>query len=153
MIDNNVRIVFKINLGALQLPSDYLTIYKILFANDVSKSPIILALIQKLCIRTRVKTTFKDEDDGQDELLIYWKYNANFSTLPKFESKLLSVYDEREDREFKLLNQDKDFKLIGTNTVSVLSHPQQLCLKYLLDRYVDREQTSHKIPASFAVNN
>ena len=38
MTDNYVRIVIKINLGVLLLPKDYLTIYKVLFA-DISKTP------------------------------------------------------------------------------------------------------------------
>ena len=153
MKNYNVRIVIHIHLFALLSPKDHLIISKILFANDVNKSPDLLALIHKLCMKTRVKMTFKDEDDGQDELLIYWKNDSSFTTFPRFESKLFSVYNEREDnRQFKLLNQNKHFQLIGTNTVSVLSRPAQLWLKYQLDEYLNHEQTSQKIPASFTAN-
>ena len=152
IVDNNVRIVIHINLAALLSPKDHLTISKILFANDVNKSPNILALIHKVCVKTRVKMTFKGEDD-QYEILIFWKYDANFTTFPRFESDLISVYEEKEDcREFKLLNQNKQFQLIGTNTVSVLSRPEQLWLKYRFNQYLDRAQTSHKMPAELASN-
>ena len=120
---------------------EYLTIQKILFANDVIKSPAdLLASIHKLCVKSKVKMTFKNEDD-KDELLIYWRYDPNLTTLPSFEADLISVYDEKEDsRKFKLLNQDKNFKLIGTNTIRVLSPPELLYLKHTLDQYIDRKK-------------
>lgn len=141
----NVRtVIIKLNLGLLT-PKDYLTIQKILFANDVNKSPNLLVLIHKLCVKTRVKTTFKDEDD-QDELLIYWKYDPNLATLPRFESDLISVIDEKENsRKFKSLNRDNYFRLIGTNTVRVLSPPELMYIKHQLDEYVYRKKSFNEV--------
>lgn len=138
----NVRtVIIKLNLGFL-LPKYHLVINKILFANDVklNKSPDLLVLIHRLCIRTRVKMTFKDEDE-KDELLIFWRFFPNLTTLPHFESDLISVINEKDDsRKFKFLNQNKNFKLIGTNTVSVLSPPELLYLKHTMDQYLNRKK-------------
>ena len=119
-----------------------MTVYKILFAKDV-KSPNILALIHKLCVKTRVKTTFNDD---QDQILIYWKIDANFTTLPSFESDIINLYNEKEDaRKFKQLNRDSYYKLIGTNTVTVLSPPELMYLKHQLDEYVNRKKPYNEV--------
>ena len=141
MKDNNVRtVIIKLNLGLLT-PKDYLTIQKILFANDVklNKSLTILTLIHRLCIRTRIKMTFKNGDD-QDEILIFWKYDPNLATLPRFESDLISVYQEKKERKYNLLNQNKSFRLIGTNTVRLLSPPELMYLRTQIINFIDRKK-------------
>ena len=126
------RICIHIRLSSLLLPKDYLTIYKLLFAKE--KTPNLRTLILKLCIGTRLKTTLK-ENDNEDELLIYFQYDPSLATLPRFESDLISVYQEKKDRKYKILNQDKSFRLIGTNTVRVLSPPELFYLKKQLSDY------------------
>ena len=138
MTDNNVRIVIKINLGELFTPTDSQTVYKLLFA-DINKSLNIQALIHKMCIKTRTKMTLKD-DDNQDEVLIYWKLDSNLATLPRFQSDLISLYEEKKDREFKLLDKNNMYRLIGTNTVRGLSPPELFYLKKQLSDYIDRKK-------------
>ena len=130
------RICILIRLGSLLLPKDYLTIYKIFFAKE--KTPNLRTLILKLCIGTRLKTTLK-ENDNEDELLIYWGYDKNLTTLPRFESELISLYEQGEDRKYNLLNQDKSFRLIGTNTVRLLSPPELMYLRTQLESYIERK--------------
>ena len=137
MTDNNVRIVIKINLGELFTPTDSQTVYKLLFA-DINKSLNIQALIHKMCIKTRTKMTLKDDDN--QEVLIYWKLDSNLATLPRFQSDLISLYEEKKDREFKLLDKNNMYRLIGTNTVRGLSPPELFYLKKQLSDYIDRKK-------------
>ena len=139
MRDNNVRIVIKINLGELLTPTDFQTVYKMLFADNANKMQNIQALIHKNCIKTRTKMTLKDDDD-KDEILIYYRYSPNLTTLRSFESNLLSLYHEKEDkRKFNLLDHNTNYRLIGTNTVRVLSAPELFYLKKQLSDYIDRK--------------
>ena len=53
--------------------------------------------------------TLKDDEDT-DEILIFWRYDDNFTTLPRFESEFIgSLYQQRIDRKFDLLSKDKTF--------------------------------------------
>ena len=131
------RICIHIRLSSLLLPKDYLTIYKLLFAKE--KTPNLRTLILKLCIGTRLKTTLK-ENDNEDELLIYFQYDPSLATLPRFESDLISVYQEKKDRKYKILNKDKSFRLIGTNTVRLLSPPELMYLRTQLENYIERKK-------------
>ena len=97
MTDNNVRFVIRINLSELLTPTDFQTVYKLLFT-DINKTQNIQALIHKICIKTRTKMTLND-DDNQDEILVYWKYNPNLVSLRSFESNLLGLYHEKKDRK------------------------------------------------------
>ena len=132
-----IRFCILIRLSSLLLPKDYLTIYKLLFAKE--KTPNLRTLILKLCIETRLKTTLK-ENDNEDELLIYFQYDPSLATLPRFESDLISVYQEKEDRKYNLLNQNKSFRLIGTNTVRLLSPPELMYLRTQLENYIERKK-------------
>ena len=137
--DNTIRFVIRINLGSLLLPSDFQTVYKLLFA-DINKTQNIQALIHKICIKTRTKMTLKDEDD-QDEILVYWRYSPHLITLRSFESNLLTLYHEKEDkRKFNLLNHNTNFRLIGTNTVRQLSPPELMYLRTQLENYIERKK-------------
>lgn len=139
MIDNDVRFVLKINLGELLTPTDFQTVYKMLFADNANKMQNIQALIHKNCIKTRTKMTLKDEDD-KDEILIYYRYSPNLTILRSFESNLLTLYHEKEDkRNFKSLDHNTNYRLIGTNTVKVLSPPELFYLKKQLSDYIDRK--------------
>ena len=131
-----IRFCILIRLSSLLLPKDYLTVYKLLFAKE--KTPNLRTLILKSCIGTRLKTTLR-ENDSEDELLIYFQYDPSLATLPRFESDLISVYQEKEDRKYKILNQDKSFRLIGTNIVRILSPPELFYLKKQLSDYIDRK--------------
>jgi hypothetical protein len=137
--DNTIRFVIKINLGELLTPSDFQTIYKLLFT-DINKTQNIQALIHKICIKTRTKMTLKDDND-KDEVLIYWRYDPNLATLRSFESDLISLYHEKEDkRKFNLLNHNTNFRLIGTNTVRQLSPPELMYLRTQLENYINRKK-------------
>ena len=134
--DNTVRVVIKINVGELLTPTDFQTVYKLLFA-DINKTQNLSTLILKLCIGTRLKTTLK-ENDNEDELLIYFQYDPSLATLPRFESDLISVYQEKKDRKYRLFNQNKSFRLIGTNTVRLLSPPELMYLRTQIINFIDR---------------
>ena len=139
MTDNDVRFVLKINLGDILTSSDYQTVYKLLFADNANKMQNIQALIHKNCIKTRTKMTLKDEDD-KDEILIYYRYFPDLTTLRSFESDLISLYHEKDDkRKFKSLDHNTNYRLIGTNTVKVLSPPELFYLKKQLSDYIDRK--------------
>ena len=138
--DNTIRFVIKINLGELLTPTDFQTVYKMLFADNANKMQNIQALIHKICIKTRTKMTLKDDDD-KDEVLIYWRYSPHLTTLRSFESNLLTLYHEKEDkRKFNLLNHNTNFRLIGTNTVRQLSPPELMYLRTQLENYIERKK-------------
>ena len=80
-------IVYQISMNWSLTKSDYGTIYNVLFARrGVSETPSIKSCLIRLCIGTRTKQTF---DDINDSILVFWKYDQNLTTLPRFESPLI----------------------------------------------------------------
>ena len=132
--------VIRINLGVLLTPNDHQTVYNLLFGRrGQNETPNIRTLVNRISIGTRTKMTLKDEED-QDEILIFWRYDDNFTTLPRFESNLISLYQQKIDRKFDLLNKDKTFLLISTNRVRILSPPELMYLKTQIQTYLDRKK-------------
>ena len=145
MTDEKVQIVIRINLRALLTPNDHQTIYNVLFGRrGVNETPNIRTLVNRYSVGTRTKMTLKDDEDT-DEILIFWRYDDNFTTLPRFESELISLYQQRIDRKFDLLSKDKTFLLISTNTVRILSPPELMYLKKQIEDYLDRKKALDEI--------
>lgn len=150
MEDNKVQIVIRIDLGSLILPSgltlpnSYETISNILFGRSGYKeTPKIRTLVNRLAIGTRTKMTLKEESN-QDSILIFWRYDPNLTTIATFTSDLLSVYED-SDREYKRLNKDSLYLLIGTNNIRTLSAPELFYLKKQIDGYVERVKALGKV--------
>ena len=139
MNDQRVQIVIKINLGASITPKDYQTISNILFGRRYKTTPEIQTLVKLSAIATRTKMTLKDNEDN-DEILIFWRYYDNFTTLKRFESDMISLYQKGNDRKFDILNRNKDYLLIGTNTVRILNNPELMYLKTQVESYLDHKK-------------
>ena len=100
--------VIKLDISKALTKQDYEFIYNILFARRYTRETIsIRRLLNNLAISTRLKRTFKDNedptDDSNEQVIIFFKFKH--VELPRFKSDLISVFDEgRDKREFKLLN-------------------------------------------------
>ena len=137
MTDETVQIVIRLNLYGLLTPNDHQTVYNLLFGRrGQNETPNIRTLVNRLSVGTRSKMTLKDDEDN-DEILIFWRYDISFTTFPRFESELISLYEKGKDRTFDLLNKDKTFLLISTNTVRILSPPELMYLKTQIQTYLD----------------
>jgi hypothetical protein len=79
-------------------------------------------------------------------MIQYWfsGYDPTLTTLPRFESKLLSLYEEK-DSKYKLLNRNKKYSLIGTNIIRSLSAPELMYLKKQLEDNVECKSKLKKI--------
>jgi hypothetical protein len=141
--DQIVRIVIKINLGALLVKSDYEILYNLLFVRkDKTEIPSIISCVYNLCVGTRLKVSqdfFKSKgEDG--EILIFWRINKSLTEIQPIESDLISVYEEKLDRKFRLYQKNQNYHLISTDTVRLLSPPETMYLKHQLDEYVQKRK-------------
>ena len=133
--------VMKLNLSALALPSDYKTIYNLLFCRRIEDNDCqIRRLVNNIAIRTRVKRTFnsESEDDLEETFLIFYKFNH--IELPRFTNDLISIYDSYLDKhEFTKLNKSKEFHLIPTPVIQSISVPEQYYIKHQIDEFLARK--------------
>jgi hypothetical protein len=124
-------------------PSDFEFIYNVLFARRyTNEKPSLRKLINTCAITTKLKRTFKasedPQDDSNDEILIFWKFDL--VELPRIKSELISIYEEKQDIEFKLLNRSKYLYLVGVATVHTLTPPEQYYLLHQIENYIERKK-------------
>jgi hypothetical protein len=134
--------VIHMDIGKASTKPDFDFIYNILFARRTpDEKPDLRKLINTIAITSRLKRTFKESEDPKadtvDELLIFWKFDQ--VELPTFKSDLVSVYEEKNDRDFKFLNRSKYFYLVGVPTIHKLSVPEQHYILHQLEKYLDRK--------------
>jgi hypothetical protein len=134
------RFCILIKFSHLLTKSEYEAVYNVLFTRrNPSEQPSIRKCLNSLAIGTKTKKTF-NEDDDQDEILITWRYDKWLTPIPRFETDWIGVYEEGEDRKFKLLQKDNQFHLIGTNHVRLLSPPELFYLRKQLLDFIDRKK-------------
>ena len=148
MNDQKVSIVMHFRIGQVLTQSEFNLICKLLFCRpDQHEKYSITRGINTLAIGTRTKRVFDNDDDIDDlklELLVFWKYDPNILNLPLFATNLVSVFDGKS-REFKNLNRNKRFSLIGVNVIRTLSVPEHYYLKHQLDNYIEKKKSLGKL--------
>jgi hypothetical protein len=141
MNDQKVSVVMHFRIGQVLTQSEFNAICKLLFCRpDQQENYSITRGINTLAIGTRTKRVFDNDDDLKLELLVFWKSDPNILILPLFNSKLVSVHDGKS-REFKNLNRNKRFSLIGVNVIRTLSTPELFYLKHQLDNYIEKKKS------------
>ena len=137
MNDQKVSVVMHLRIGQVLTQPEFNLICKLLFCRpDQHEKYSITRGINTLAIGSRTKRVFDNNDDLKLELLVFLKYDPNILSLPLFATNLVSVFDEKS-REFKNLNRNKRFSLIGVNVIRTLSIPETFYLKHHLDNYIE----------------
>jgi hypothetical protein len=135
--------VIKIDISKAVLPSDYTTLFNILFCRRFRDNECdIRKLTNNLAKQTRVKRTFTDseniKDDSNETFLIYFRFDQ--VQLPRFTSELISVYKEKLDKlEYKRLNKSKYYYLIGIFKIQKLSVPEQFYILHQIESYLNKK--------------
>lgn len=131
------------------LPEDFRIIYSLLWCREYDYRDCNLRrLINSLAIKTRLRRTFNESDnefdDTNETLLIYYRFNENI-LLPRFTSKVISVFNARKDkREYTRFNKDKFFQILGTGKIAKLSISEQNFVLHKLEEYVDSKLKTTK---------
>ena len=150
MNDQKVSVVFHFRVGQVLTQSEFNLICKLLFCRpDQHEKYSITRGINTLAIGTRTKIVFANNDNDNDddlklELLVFWKYSPNILSLPLFTTNQISVFDGKS-REFKNLNRNKRFSLIGVNVIRTLSTPELFYLKHQLCNYIEEKKSLGEI--------
>jgi hypothetical protein len=96
---------------------------------------------------TRLRKNFNENDNVIEETwYIYYKTDDQ-SILPRFESDLISVFEERKDKiEWKKILSLSDFRVLGTNKIRLLSVSEYMYIKSQLDRYLEKYEPRGLVP-------
>ena len=132
--------VIKISLRHILLPFEYKIIMDLLFQSKYSEEYRTLTNLRNIMsTSTRLRKNFNDNDNVIEETwYIFYKVDDQ-SELPRFESDLISVYEEHQDRrEWKKLLSLHEFKVLGTNVIRLLKVSEYMYIKSQLDRYVEK---------------
>ena len=147
--------VIKLDIFKALTKQDFEFIYNVLFARRYTGESLSLRrLLNNLAISTRLKRTFTDNedptDDSNEQVLLFFKFDH--VELPRFNSDLISIYEEKVDREFKVLNSSKYLYLVGVPTIRLLQPSEQAYLLRQIENYVDKKKGLGEIEL-FCSNN
>ena len=111
-------------------------------------------MLNNLALSTRLKRTFTDNedptDDSNEQVIVFFK--IDHVELLRFKSGMINIFEEKVDREFKLLNRSKDLYLVGVPTIRLLQPSQQAYLLHQIENYVDKKKSLGEIEL-FCSNN
>ena len=130
--------VIKLDLKYAELSSQWSMIWDILFSrrytNDI---PNIHKLINTIALSTRVRRSFNDPDNENDETICMF-YRFDYVELPRFTSPLISVWSEKLDpREFKRCNKSDYLYLLSTDIIRFLHPSEQTYILKTIQNYID----------------
>ena len=155
--DKSVTYLIRLDISKALTKQDFEFIYNILFARRYTRESLsIRRLLNNLAISTRLKRTFTDTnsedptDDSNEQVIVFFKFDH--VELPRFNSDLISIYEEKVDREFKLLNHSKYLYLLGVPTIRLLQSSEQAYLLHQIENYVDKKKGLGEIEL-FCSNN
>jgi hypothetical protein len=140
--------VIQLDISKALTKQDFEIIYNVLFARRYTgESLSIRRLLNNLALSTRLKRTFTDNedptDDSNEQVILFFKFDH--VELPRFKSDLISIYEEKVDREFKLLNRSKYLYLIGVPTIRLLQPSEQAYLLHQIENYVYKKKSLGEI--------
>lgn len=134
--------VIKLDIFKASTKQDFEFIYNVLFARRYTGESLIRRLLNNLALSTRLKRTFTDNedptDDSNEQVIVFFKFDH--VELPRFNSDLISIYEEKVDREFKLLNRSKYLYLLGVPTIRLLQPSEQAYFLHQIENYVDKKK-------------
>ena len=136
--------VIKLDIFKASTKQDFEFIYNVLFARryNYTTGESLRRLLNNLALSTRLKRTFTDNedptDDSNEQVIIFFSFD--YFELPRFKSDLISIYEEKMDREFKLLNRSKYLYLLGVPTIRLLQPSEQAYLLHQIENYVDKKK-------------
>ena len=148
MENRSVTYLIRLDISKALTKQDFEFIYNILFASRYTgESLSIRRLLNNLAISTRLKRTFTDNedptDDSNEQVIIFFKFDH--VELLRFKSDLINIFEEKVDREFKLLNRSKYLYLVGVPTIRLLQPSEQAYFLHQIQNFVDKKKSLGEI--------